>query len=279
MRKPIWLVAGALVLISAAVLFYSWRSAKLKPPAPAPAPSAAAEPAAPPIQNPMPEAPGSGAAALPPLDASDAPFRDALAELIGKPAVDRLFRPEMLVRHIVVTVDNLSRKRVAVELRPTKPVPGQFMAEGNDQHSTLDPANYQRYAPYVQVVQLLDVKQLAALYVHYYPLFQQAYQSLGYPNGYFNDRLVETIDSLLATPEVSGDIVLVRPNVMYQFADPKLEQLSAGQKVLLRIGPVNAAIVKSKLRELRALIADRDRDSHRSRGAPGTRSGNPADPG
>ena len=84
---------------------------------------------------------------------------------------------------------------------------------------------------------MLDIKQLTALYFHFYPLFQQAYQSLGYPNGYFNDRLVVTIDNLLATPDVNGPISLVRPNVMYQYADPKLEKLSAGQKLLVRMGP------------------------------------------
>ena len=57
----------------------------------------------------------------------------------------------------------------------------------------------------------------------FYPLFQQAYQALGYPNGYFNDRLVVTIDNLLAAPDVTADVALVRPNVMYQYADPKLE--------------------------------------------------------
>ena len=48
------------------------------------------------------------------------------------------------------------------------------------------------------------MQQVASLYLHFYPLFQQAYQSLGYPNGYFNDRLVATIDNLLAAPDVSG---------------------------------------------------------------------------
>jgi hypothetical protein len=42
---------------------------------------------------------------------------------------------------------------------------------------------------------------------------------------------------------------------MYQFADPKLEDLSAGQKLMLRMGPTNAAIVKNKLRELRSQVA------------------------
>ena len=159
------------------------------------------------------------------------------------------------MRHIVVTIDNLSRRHLAVELRPTKPLAGAFIATGNEQHGTIDPANYQRYVPYVQVVQVLDMKRLAGLYLHFYPLFQQAYQELGYPNGYFNDRLVVTIDNLLATPDITGDIALVRPNVMYQFADPKLEDLSAGQKLMLRMGPANAAIVKAKLRELRAQVA------------------------
>jgi hypothetical protein len=254
MRKPIWWAAGAVILISAAVLFFSWRAHRATPET-TEVPSIASEPAVPAIRNPLPESTGGAAAALPELDASDGPFHDALSDVMGKPATDRFFKPELLVRHIVVTIDNLSRRHLAVELRPTKPPDGAFIATGNDQQGTIDPANYQRYVPYIQVVQALDAKRLAGLYVHFYPLFQQAYQALGYPNGYFNDRLVVTIDNLLAAPDITTDIALVRPNVMYQFADPKLEDLSAGQKLMLRMGPANAAIVKNKLRELRAQVA------------------------
>jgi hypothetical protein len=255
MRKPIVLwVGGGLVLIAAIVLFFSWR-ANRHPAAPATATPPVAQTTQPAIQNPVPTNSGPSVQPLPPLDASDAALHDSMAELLGKRSVDSLFKPEQLVRHIVVTIDNLSRKRAAVELRPTKPLAGTFMATGDEQHSTLNPATYQRYAPMIQVVQMLDTKQLAALYFHYYPLFQQAYQNLGYPNGYFNDRLVVTIDNLLATPDVAGDIGLTRPNVMYQYADPNLEDLSAGQKAMLRMGPTNAGIVKAKLRELRTQIA------------------------
>jgi hypothetical protein len=109
--------------------------------------------------------------------------------------------------------------------------------------------------------------------VHFYPLFQQAYQALGYPNGYFNDRLVVTIDNLLAAPDITTDIAVVRPNVMYQFADPKLEDLSAGQKLMLRMGPTNAAIVKAKLRELRAQVAVAAAHPAAPAGAAGNSSG------
>jgi hypothetical protein len=264
MRKPIWWAAGAVILISAAVLFFSWRAHRQPQPAVTDT-TVTPEPAVPAIRNPLPESSGGAAPPLPALDESDAPMHDALADVMGKANVDRIFRPELLVRHIVVSIDNLSRRHLAVELRPTKPLAGTFIATGNDQQGAIDVANFQRYVPYVQTVQALDMKRMAALYVRFYPLFQQAYQSLGYPNGYFNDRLVVTIDNLLAAPDITTDIALVRPNVMYQFADPKLEDLSAGQKLMLRMGPANAAIIKAKLRELRAQVADRARDTDRAR--------------
>ena len=93
--------------------------------------------------------------------------------------------------------------------------------------------------------------QLVAFYLYYYPLIQTAYEDLGYPSAYFNDRLIDVIDQLLRTPVTSGQIRLVRPRVLYKYADPDLEALSAGQKVLIRIGPHNASRVKKKLRELR----------------------------
>jgi len=94
------------------------------------------------------------------------------------------------------------------------------------------------------VVRKLDMKQVADVYLRFYPLFQGAYQDLGYPTGYFNDRLVQVIDVLLATPQALGPIELVRPNVMYTYADPALEARPAGQKLLIRMGPENAALAK-----------------------------------
>ena len=59
------------------------------------------------------------------------------------------------------------------------------------------------------------------------------------------------IDHLLQAPEVDGPIVLVQPHVFYKFAEPELESLSAGHKLMLRIGVDNAARVQKKLREIR----------------------------
>jgi Protein of unknown function (DUF3014) len=89
---------------------------------------------------------------------------------------------------------------------------------------------------YMQLATGIDSTKLVALYIRFYPLFQQAYEDLGYPKAYFNDRVVEVIDHLLAAPEVPAQTKLVQPKVFYQFADPDLETRSAGQKILMRIG-------------------------------------------
>jgi hypothetical protein len=91
----------------------------------------------------------------------------------------------------------------------------------------------------------------AALRAEAYPLFQRAYEELGYPGKHFNDRLMEAIDDLLAAPEAAAPVKLLRPTVLYEYADPELETRSAGQKILIRMGNENASHVKAKLAEIR----------------------------
>lgn len=106
----------------------------------------------------------------------------------------------------------------------------------------------------MQVVDAVDPQALVAWYVHAYPLFQQAYRQLGYPKGYFNDRLIVAIDDMLAAPEPTESPALRRGDVYYVYADPALESLSTGQKLLLRSGPANEARIKARLRAIRDLL-------------------------
>jgi hypothetical protein len=247
-------VLAALLLLGSAAAWYWWPHIAPTPsPPPAVAAPAAPEPE-PAIAHPMP-APAADAAALPALAESDAPFAAAVAALPGAGAISGYLQPENLIRHIVATIDNLPRHRLALELRPLKPTGGAFLVTGGDEQSALDEHNAARYAPLVALLGRLDMHAVNGLYQHFYPLFQRAYQDLGYPQGYFNDRLVSVIDHLLATPRPTGPLALVRPKVFWEYADPELEARSAGQKLLLRIGADNAAVVERKLRELRALVA------------------------
>jgi hypothetical protein len=49
---------------------------------------------------------------------------------------------------------------------------------------------------------------------------------------------------------VEGPIVLEKKIMSYALADPKLEELDAAQKHLLRMGPENLQLIQAKLREL-----------------------------
>lgn len=251
-KRALLAVAVVVIVIGS---FFFYRQQVTTPPAPAASPPAKPAPATPPpapADNPPAKAPE--APALPSLDHSDAVATEQLVALFGKSSFDSLFHPQQLIRHITATVDNLPRDKVAMQLRPLKTMDSQFVADGKEGEYTLGPGNYARYAPYIKLVEALDPDAAVKAYVALYPLFQQAYVELGNPDGYFNDRVVEVIDNLLATPDLKGPIPLVRPSVMYKFADPGLESMSAGQKLLLRMGPDNAARVKAKLKAIRDLI-------------------------
>lgn len=189
---------------------------------------------------------------LPTLDSSDPKVTEELAPIVGLDRLSALFNVDNFIRRIVVTVDNLPRRQVPPRYLPTTPIAGRFQALGEEEgKQTLSGENYDRYSAYVALLESADVDSLIATYSVLYPLFQEAYEDLGYPDAYFNDRVVEAIDDLLEAPELYEPIKLVRPSVMFKYADPELEQLSAGQKVLIRMGPNNAARVKVKLRQIR----------------------------
>jgi hypothetical protein len=245
-------IAGGVAAIVVAVGAYFWLRRPVEEPAPLPPPPAAV--VAEPEHHPVPDA-TEPKAALPELGASDPAMIEALAGLFSAKNLDQFLVPQDIVRHIVVSVDNLPRKKLAERLKPIKPIAGQFAIGGPEEARVLSEDNYARYQPFVQVVSATDMNRVASIYFKFYPLFQETYVDLGYPNGYFNDRLVQVIDHLLATPDVAGPIKLTQPSVMYEFADPKLENLSAGQKMLIRVGKTNAAVLKTKLRELRAAVA------------------------
>jgi hypothetical protein len=251
-RRAIWwaiLVFGLGVF--SLIFYYAWQRMQPEPPA-RPAPPAVTPPPAPraepEIRFPVE---GEPQVKLPALNESDAAVSEALAGLWDGKTLEQFFNLKDFIRRVVATIDNLPRAKVALRLMPVKPAAGPFITAGADAGLAASPANSARYAPYVRLFEATDSKKIVAAYVRFYPLFQEAYRELGYPKGYFNDRLVEVIDHLVAAPELKAPVKLVRPKVFYLYADPDLEARSAGQKIMMRMGSDNAARVKAKLRELR----------------------------
>lgn len=277
-----WVIGVLAFLFLGGAAFYGWQLRQRAPrPLLIPDQSAASasrpvvvveRPAAPPpIQHPIEHAEAATSAPapvapLPPLEESDSYVANALVELLGRKDVQSFLALDSVVRHVVAAVDNLAGKQVAVRIWPVPPTPGRIVIENRDDGTYVSAGNASRYEPFVHFVESVDTRRLVALYVRLYPLFQQAYQDLGYPKGYFNDRLITVIDHLLETPEpprlpkvtlpeVKGPIQPSRPWVMYEFEDISLDERSAGQKILLRMGAAHTKRLKAKLAEVRKLVA------------------------
>jgi hypothetical protein len=239
-------------------------------PIPLPAASAASAPV---IQFPVPrieKAVGAPDQALPALADSQSYISSALTDLLGRKNVLTFLQLDIFARRAVATIDNLARSHAPLTLWPVNPTPGRFTtladAGNSEARVVISPDNGLRYTPLVLFVESVNTTQAMALYVRLYPLFQQAYEELGYPGRYFNDRFVAVLDQLLSTPvqtgpitvslvDVNGPYPMLRPWVRYEFTDPALEALSSGQKMLVRTGPVNHRRLNTKMLELRSLIA------------------------
>lgn len=266
-RRVMLVVAIAAAVAGATML---WRSiSKPTPEAPTTPPAASvpshtnsvAAPPEPAIKHPL-EGPG----AAPPLAAAD--VSKALADLLGSKALVSFFQLDEFPHRFVATVDNLGRSYAPPMLWPIHPTAGRFMVEENGSGLVIGADNSLRYTPLVLLAEAVDTASAVDLYIRLCPLLQRAYEELGYPKRTFNDRLIEVIDRLLVTPdaaypvkvrltEVKGSVPSVRPWVRYELADPALESLSAGQKILLRVGPANQRRLKAKLAGIRQELIKR----------------------
>jgi len=254
-----WLIPILLASGAAGALWYYWLRVDepVQEPPPAPQPVAEQPQAMPEPVHPVPDsdlvvADRPELVPLPPLDQSDDYFKLALSDIFGS-SIESVLASSRMIERIVATVDSLPRSSVAERIRPIGRLGGQFVVDGQDDSGefNVNSGNYDRYTDMVDLLADADLAEVAAVYRRFYPLFQSSYVNLGYPNGYFNDRLVEVIDHLLATPDIDDSALLVRPHVLYEYADPDLESLSSGQKLLLRMGRANRTRVKQVLKDFR----------------------------
>ena len=254
-----WVEAVLAILLTAGTIylfyyFQAGREPSLVPAVKKPTATVPQADAPPAVRNRLPAPDGD--ANLPTLANSDSMMREALAALLGRKAFDDFVVPDRLIPRIVATIDNLPQRTAPRRLMPLNPVSGPLITAGSGSvEMTLDSQNYRRYAPHMRVMDAVPASALVKIYLDTYPLFQRAYEELGYKEMYFNDRLVVAIDDLLEAPEIRDPVKLARPKVFYEFADPDLETRSAGQKILIRMGPENAQRVKAKLGEIRQALA------------------------
>src|SRR5205085_12182232 len=140
-------------------------------------------------------------------------LQTALSDLFGAAIVQSTLRLDELPRRLAATVDNLGRSHAPATLWPLHPAGGRFNVEDRGGSLFVGADNGVRYTPYVLLLEKVDLPQAVALYARIYPSLQRAYEELGYPKGYFNDRLVQVIDQLLATPEIHAPLQVQLPPI------------------------------------------------------------------
>lgn len=210
-----------------------------EPVAVAETPAANEEPAAPP---PPP---------LPPLAASDDLMLEQLSAAGVGPDLAKLDGSENLVETSAALVDGLSRGVVLRKLLPVARPAEPFTVEQRGERTYMNPASYRRYDKYAQAIAAVDTGVVIESFHRLRPLYEQAYVQLGLKPGDFDNAVIRMLDRIIATPEIEQPIELTRKSVMYRYADPQLEQLSAVQKQLLRMGPDNTRRIKAQAEVIR----------------------------
>jgi len=228
---------------------------RIQPETPPPAPAdTAVEVVPPPTEiaqpEPEPEPAAESAVELPSLNNSDGFVLERLRALQNGIAMLELISDEQLVRSFVVLVDNVSRNSF-----PQTGLPYRGMSEEmpvrslDDNLFVMEQAAHWRFDDIVDTFVAVDTAAAMALYRTLSPLFQRAYAELGYGDADFDVALARAIANVLRMELPEGPYQLVKPSVMYLYADAEIENLPAVHKQLIRLGPENTARLKNKLRQ------------------------------
>jgi len=192
---------------------------------------------------------------LPRLNDSDSFVAEKISELSSGTSLLGYLVDEQLVRRAVVLVENISRGQYPQTALPYKPIVEEMQVSSDDGRLfTMEAASYTRFDAAVAAFVALDTEQTVGLYRLLSPLLQQAYAEIGFRDAEFEQALIKAIDAVLSAPEIEGPFQLVKPSVMYLYADTRLEELANMNKQLIRLGPENSARLKAKLREFKQAL-------------------------
>ncbi|MFT6957091.1 MAG: hypothetical protein ACJAYC_002099 [Halieaceae bacterium] len=260
------LILGVMGLIGVIAVLYFMTGKDTEPTPPLPAPTMI-EPALPPAPD-IPEAQPEPELALPltddpepepepegppvTLETSDEPVRKELAKAGSSDLLSAALSNTDLIQRGTGLIDGFSRGLVLTKILPLAPPTGKFSTIEQGDQILIDPVSYDRYDANAAAIAALDTEQLVASFHTFRPLLEQAYATLGYPKNDFDNALIRSLDKIISTPEIEGDIAIAKKESVYIFVDAELERLSALQKQLLRMGPDNIALLKQQAMALRA---------------------------
>lgn len=186
---------------------------------------------------------------LPELSSSDQAFRETFIAI--SPKLEPWLKTNQLINKYLVIANDFSQGLWQEKhMRFLKPAQA-FVVESTDKGLIMSPKSYQRYDKLAAAIDGLDANATLAAYQKFKPLLLQVFAGFGYPvDRPLDDIFLKTAAQILAAPMIEKPIALVRPSVLYKYADKKLEALSPVSKQMLRMGPKNTGIIQNKVRQL-----------------------------
>jgi len=191
---------------------------------------------------------------LPLVDESDPVVLEAIEEFSERTLVVNNLLEQDLLRSTVVFIDNFSRGEFLASFSPLLATEIPFRKKNSNGKTYVSVLNYHRYDTYTKYIDSIDSEKIVATYRMLKPLIDQTYAEISLPGTDFDDVLNDAIEMALSVPVINGPITLKSPSVMYLYNNPALEALNHAQKLLLRLGGKNLAIIQAKLVEIQAQL-------------------------
>ena len=227
---------------------------------PTPVAPAPPEKETPPINLPEPAipavipAPEPAVEALPSLSESDDAVRDALAEIPLGTAGQQYLMPSNIIERSASLIYLTAQGDVPYKLLPIARPKAPFTIADDGTQVVADPEGFARYDPITRWVESLDSAAIIDAFARFLPLFREAWGFYGEDPAYFDLAVIETLDTIIATPEIDiTDERLIRKEAIWIYESPTIESLAPVQKQILRMGPSNAEVIKQKAVQVRAL--------------------------
>ena len=191
---------------------------------------------------------------LPPLGQSDDAVRSAVVGVAVGAMGEQYLIPANIIERSASLVYLMAQGDVPYKLIPLARPKQAFPITDDGNQVVTDPAGFSRYDPLANWLENLDLEALTASLELFLPLFREVWSYYGEDGEAFDFALLVTLDLIISTPELDlSEARLIRKEAVWIYEDPTIEGLAAVQKQVLRMGPDNAAIVKAKAAEARAL--------------------------
>jgi hypothetical protein len=159
-----------------------------------------------------------------------------------------------LIRPLAAAINLVADGESPAPVVPFLAPQGEFKIRKQRRKLYLDPKSYARYDAVVRVATRVDGASAARAYIKVKPFLEAAFAEVADPGRTLDEAVQQSIERFLSVKVPRGKIELKPEGLVYAYADPKLEEKTAAEKQLMRMGPKNVRAIQKRLREFQAAL-------------------------